>query len=404
MTVPPTTVAPAADPGTGGIPALPGRHAARARAKAVASQVRQSERDAAERRRQARLDADGERRDRHRAARAERHREASKALGEMLAKLGTLVAERFTDLMFAPLILVPGWLGWDAMSGFGGALYGTPGKALPVLSETGMWLFDFAVIRARKRDPRAVVWHLYAGMAVFAGICAVLNFLHGKAGPIPGSISPGAEAGTVYALVSVSGIVAHQILKLGARTRKAADRGAKAGRQRRAVGPPVGPSADAAFGPLRQWLFGPLARALGLPVGPVGGQDGAAVITAERDRLAKENSELRRKLTEALRGNPETPDNDEDDGSGAADSVAYPGGVQAVMRAYWDKETAAGRIPSGADLNRAAGKAPKYSLGKTRAAEWRLQLPPDHPGKSTGGQPGKADGDESTSTALAGAR
>ena len=49
-------------------------------------------------------------------------------------------------------------------------------------------------------------------------------------------------------------------------------------------------------------------------------------------------------------------------------------GPQATMRAHWDAEVAEGRIPTGAALNRAAGKDPNYSLGKRYAAAWRAEL------------------------------
>ena len=50
------------------------------------------------------------------------------------------------------------------------------------------------------------------------------------------------------------------------------------------------------------------------------------------------------------------------------------GATQARMRQHWDGEVMAGRIPTGAALNRAAGKDPNYSLGKRYAATWRAEL------------------------------
>lgn len=55
------------------------------------------------------------------------------------------------------------------------------------------------------------------------------------------------------------------------------------------------------------------------------------------------------------------------------------GGPQATMRAHWDAEVAAGRIPTGAALNRAAGKDRNYSLGKRYAAAWRAELDGEPP-------------------------
>jgi hypothetical protein len=47
----------------------------------------------------------------------------------------------------------------------------------------------------------------------------------------------------------------------------------------------------------------------------------------------------------------------------------------AVMRAYWDTEIAAGRVPSGADLVRAAGLSPSSSLGRQLRARWLPEVP-----------------------------
>jgi len=57
----------------------------------------------------------------------------------------------------------------------------------------------------------------------------------------------------------------------------------------------------------------------------------------------------------------------------AGTGEASASGVQ-VMRAYWDREVSAGRIPTGADLIRAAGLSPASSLGRQMAARWRAEL------------------------------
>jgi hypothetical protein len=51
-----------------------------------------------------------------------------------------------------------------------------------------------------------------------------------------------------------------------------------------------------------------------------------------------------------------------------------PANATGVMRAYWDREVAAGRIPSGADLLRAAGLSSTSSLGRQNAAKWKQEL------------------------------
>jgi hypothetical protein len=60
------------------------------------------------------------------------------------------------------------------------------------------------------------------------------------------------------------------------------------------------------------------------------------------------------------------------------------GGAQARMRTHWDAQVAEGRIPTGAALNRAAGKDPTSSLGKRYAAAWRAELDGAIPGGSEG--------------------
>ena len=56
--------------------------------------------------------------------------------------------------------------------------------------------------------------------------------------------------------------------------------------------------------------------------------------------------------------------------------IVKRGEIRETMRRLWDSEVARGCIPTGADLNRAAGKDPGYSLGKKYAQEWRGEPPP----------------------------
>lgn len=63
------------------------------------------------------------------------------------------------------------------------------------------------------------------------------------------------------------------------------------------------------------------------------------------------------------------------DGDDAQKTPGQRGEVRRQMRGFWDTEIASGRIPNGAELNRAAGKESDYSLGKRYAAEWRKELP-----------------------------
>lgn len=47
----------------------------------------------------------------------------------------------------------------------------------------------------------------------------------------------------------------------------------------------------------------------------------------------------------------------------------------AAMRRFWDSETAKGRIPTGAELSRAAGVPPSTGLGRRKRREWAADLP-----------------------------
>src|SRR6185437_6403889 len=125
------------------------------------------------------------------------------------------VHEHTVDLLFVPVIAVPGGLAWDAMAAYGASTWGPLGVALPLFSEGAMWAFDFAIAVRRRRNPDAPVWHLQIGLAVFA---ASLNFLHGTAPKTPGH---GLNKGIAMAVVSVAGVIAHQLVIAGPRRSRA---------------------------------------------------------------------------------------------------------------------------------------------------------------------------------------
>jgi hypothetical protein len=148
---------------------------------------------------------------RFRQAAAESRRAARSA---RWAALAAWSAGHVTDLLFVPVIVVPGVLAWTAMGSYGASLYGACGHALPAFSEGAMWAFATATTITRHRHPGRPVWHLRAGTAVFAVFAAALNFAHGLAdfGPL---------AGVVMALVSVAGVTAHQLVTAGPRRTRA---------------------------------------------------------------------------------------------------------------------------------------------------------------------------------------
>ncbi|GAA2665225.1 Protein of unknown function (DUF2637) [Actinosynnema pretiosum] len=155
------------------------------------------------------------------AARAEQQR-ADREAAELLARQRSEAArerrERLVaaitgwvranalNLMFVPVILVPALLAWTAMAAYGAQVFGPVGVLLPLFSEVAMWAFAFAVPLAR-RAGRPTRW-LHLGVAVFALVAGALNFVHG----LDAGDHAGVASGVVMALVSVSGVVVHQLI------------------------------------------------------------------------------------------------------------------------------------------------------------------------------------------------
>jgi hypothetical protein len=142
------------------------------------------------------------------------------------------------DLLFVPVIVVPGVLAWTAMAAYGRQVFGPAGVSLPVFSEGAMWAFAGATTITRHRHPDRPVWHLRAGTVLFAGVGAALNFIHG-AMPAAGQLR-GPGVGLVMALVSVAGVTAHQLITAGPRRSRAARARVRAeraaARRERAIG------------------------------------------------------------------------------------------------------------------------------------------------------------------------
>lgn len=108
------------------------------------------------------------------------------------------------DLLIYPLAVASAVMAVPAMAAYGRQVYGgATGVVLPVLSELGMWAFALATMAAR-REQRAS-WGLSAGVVVFAAIGAALNLAHGL--QVGGLVH-----GVVMAVVSVAGVVAHQLV------------------------------------------------------------------------------------------------------------------------------------------------------------------------------------------------
>ena len=135
------------------------------------------------------------------------------------------------DLLFVPVIVVPGVLAWTAMAAYGLVVFGRCGVILPVFSEGAMWAFAGATTITQRRHPERPVWHLRVGTAVFAGVRCRAE-LHSR--PDRGAGSVRARVRRVMALVSVAGVVAHQLITAGPRRTRADRASARAARAARA--------------------------------------------------------------------------------------------------------------------------------------------------------------------------
>ncbi|WP_017973739.1 DUF2637 domain-containing protein [Actinopolyspora halophila] len=207
------------DPGAARTAARGEAERARAEAESVRAETRRAmAEDAARRAREER--AEREQRKQRRAA--ERR--------QRLASVVSWIQAHPTELLMSVIVVVPALLAWSAMAAYGVEIYGSLGGVLPLFSEGAMWAFAFSVHLAR-RQGRPTGW-LHTGVWTFAAVNATLNFLHGFG-------ASGVVVGLVMALVSVGGVVAHQLITAAplrtrrSRTERAATRTARIAQRRR---------------------------------------------------------------------------------------------------------------------------------------------------------------------------
>lgn len=113
-------------------------------------------------------------------------------------------AQHAVELLIYPLALVSAAVAIPAMAIYGWDVYGNPtGLALPLISELAVWAFSIAILVSRRRHPDRPTVMLTAGMVLFGGVAFGLNFAHG--------LGDSVLTGLVMAVVSVSGVVAHQL-------------------------------------------------------------------------------------------------------------------------------------------------------------------------------------------------
>ncbi|WP_224389013.1 hypothetical protein [Pseudonocardia sp. ICBG1293] len=115
------------------------------------------------------------------------------------------------ELLIYPIAVLSFALAAPAMAAYGSVIFGATGFLLAGITELGMWAFALAVVASRHRHPHRPVAGLRVGVVVFSLGAAGMNFTHGlhKAGG-------GWTVALVMAVVSVAGIVAHQLTLAGA--------------------------------------------------------------------------------------------------------------------------------------------------------------------------------------------
>ncbi|GAB3003535.1 hypothetical protein LWP59_27660 [Amycolatopsis acidiphila] len=164
---------------------------------AAAAQVRIAERAALAQQRRADEHARAEQ------ARADREQRAARRRAAVVAArvwLGRSVVE----LLIYPIALLSFVLAAPAMAAWGSTVYASDlGVLLPGITELGMWAFAVAVLVSRRRHPERPVGWLQLGVWAFAAVAFTSNLLHG--------LDTRWESGVVMGIVSVAGVVAHQL-------------------------------------------------------------------------------------------------------------------------------------------------------------------------------------------------
>ncbi|QYN23153.1 hypothetical protein [Amycolatopsis sp. DSM 110486] len=161
----------------------------------------------------------------NRVSAAEARRDAAQARGrrtEALARAARWCGAHVVDLLIYPLMLVSAAITIPGVAEYGRAhLGGEVGGLLPILSEWGMIAFSVALHVSRIKYPDRPVWALQLGLWVFAGYGFTISVLRGVGAP-----GGGLDIGVVMGLVSVAGVIAHQMVSAAPR-RSGAERAAR---------------------------------------------------------------------------------------------------------------------------------------------------------------------------------
>ncbi|MEU0793779.1 hypothetical protein ABZ342_27220 [Amycolatopsis sp. NPDC005961] len=163
-----------------------------ARMKAASDVARADREQAAELARQAKEAAAAKRKLR-RADRAQRW-----------ATIAAFARGHVVDGLIYSIAVVSFVMAASAMAGYGADVYASGvGRLLPLITELGMWAFAVSVQIVRRKDRTRSVWGLKVGVWVFGALAFGTNAVHG--------LARGWDAMVIMGVVSVAGVIAHQL-------------------------------------------------------------------------------------------------------------------------------------------------------------------------------------------------
>ncbi|MEV5720639.1 hypothetical protein AB0L41_42810 [Amycolatopsis mediterranei] len=163
-----------------------------ARMKAASDVARADREQAAELARQAKEAA---------AAKRKQRRDDRK---ERWATIAAFARGHVAHVLIYSIAVVSFVMAASAMAGYGAEVYASGvGRLLPLITELGMWAFAVSVQIMRRKDRTRSVWGLKVGVWVFGALAFGTNAVHG--------LARGWDAMVIMGVVSVAGVIAHQL-------------------------------------------------------------------------------------------------------------------------------------------------------------------------------------------------
>ncbi|WP_410640684.1 hypothetical protein [Amycolatopsis sp. lyj-346] len=123
---------------------------------------------------------------------------------ERWERIAAFVRGHVADVLIYSIAVVSFVMAASAMAGYGADVYASGvGRLLPLITELGMWAFAVSVQIVRRKDRTRSVWGLKVGVWVFGTLAFGTNAVHG--------LARGWDAMVIMGVVSVAGVIAHQL-------------------------------------------------------------------------------------------------------------------------------------------------------------------------------------------------